>query len=202
MDRKYLEREYDMWTNQYQEELPPLEAIELIGWSQVILQAADEIKAKTTLETGAGSGKFSFMLANKGYEATIMDFNKSILKTLKRNNSKVKKPIKIVEGNILNIPFPDNSFDLVFSEGVNEHFLGADREKAIREMVRVSKNKIIIFVPDAQSEEYIKRNDPLDGEYPFTKAELTDLCELCGIQITGTGRLGDQIFIVGCKIVD
>lgn len=200
MDREYLIREKEMWNNQYQEELQSLEVIKKIAWSQIILETAKEINAKTTLETGAGSGKFSFMLADEGYEATAMDFNKTILEALKRNNEKVSKKIKIVEGNILNIPFPDNSFDLVLAEGINEHLLGCDREKAIKEMVRVSKNKIIIFVPDAQSLEYIKKYpEGLTGEYPFSKRELVDLSKLCGMKNIRLFTIDTQIFVIGNK---
>ena len=195
MNRKYLIREKEMWNNQYQEELPSMEEIKALPWSKIILKEAKKIKAKTTLETGAGSGKFSFMLADEGYEATAMDFNETILEALKRNNEKVDKKIKIVKGNILNMPFPDNSFDLVFSEGVIEHFLGCDREKAIKEMVRVSKKRIIIFVPDAQ----YSKNIP-EGEYPFTKRELIDLCELCGMKPLYFMDNGQQIGVIGKKI--
>ena len=195
MNRKYLIREKEMWNNQYQGELPSMEEIKALPWSKIILKEAKKIKAKTTLETGAGSGKFSFMLADEGYEATAMDFNETILEALKRNNEKVDKKIKIVKGNILNMPFPDNSFDLVFSEGVCEHLLGCDREKAIREVVRVSKKRIIIFVPDAQ----YSKNIP-EGEYPFTKRELIDLCELCDTKPLYLMDNGQQIGIIGKKV--
>lgn len=201
MEREYLKRNKETWDNQYQDDLPPFEEIKTYTWTQLILQNAEEIKAKTTLETGAGSGKFTFTLANEGYDATAMDFNESILNSLKRKNTKVKKPIKIVEGNILNIPFEDNSFDLVFSEGVNEHFLGCDREKAMREIVRVSKKRVVIFVPDAQSKNYLEKHPNIPkGEYPFVTTELIDLGKLCGLKNIFIVGLGDQIGLIGDKL--
>jgi len=52
-----------------------------------------------------------------------------------------------VNGDSLNIPFSDNSFDLVFSVDMLEHIKKADRMKAIEEAIRVTNKTCIITFP-------------------------------------------------------
>jgi SAM-dependent methyltransferase len=51
------------------------------------------------------------------------------------------------KGSALDIPFPDKSFDVVISVDMFEHIPPDSRTKAIREMMRVAKQKVIIAVP-------------------------------------------------------
>lgn len=56
-------------------------------------------------------------------------------------------------GNLFNIPYPDDYFDLVFNEGVIEHYRLNDSPNyidALKEMIRVTKKggKVIVAVPN------------------------------------------------------
>lgn len=55
--------------------------------------------------------------------------------------------LKVDQGNILDLPYPDNSFDFVVCVDVIEHLLLADRPKAIAELARVAKGQAIISCP-------------------------------------------------------
>lgn len=52
---------------------------------------------------------------------------------------------KYIEGNIENIPFPDNHFDTVISTHTLEHVVNV--QKSIAELRRVCKRKLIIVLP-------------------------------------------------------
>lgn len=52
---------------------------------------------------------------------------------------------KFILGDVRNLPFKNNSFDLIWSAGLLEHFSSLDN--IILEMKRVSK-KIIAFIPN------------------------------------------------------
>lgn len=67
---------------------------------------------------------------------------------------------KFVRGDAHHLPFKDNSFDTVVSGDVLEHVV--DPVEFIRELIRTSKNKIIITTPD----EYQWH----ESLYPFVKS--------------------------------
>lgn len=54
--------------------------------------------------------------------------------------------IKIIKGTIYELPYKDNSFDLVLCTEVLEHL--ESPEKALKELVRVSKKYLVISVPN------------------------------------------------------
>ena len=97
------------------------------------------------LNIGIATGKTSEMLAEFGdvisleYDETCADFVRK------------KLNIEVIEGSILELPFEENSFDLVCAFDVIEHV--KDDKKAVLEMNRVckKKGKICITVPAFQS---------------------------------------------------
>lgn len=59
------------------------------------------------------------------------------------------KGLKFIKGNALNMPFKDNTFDLVFSSAVIEHVgCRANQCRLIRECMRISKKYIVITTPN------------------------------------------------------
>lgn len=54
--------------------------------------------------------------------------------------------IKIIQGNIYELPYKDNSFDLVLCTEVLEHL--EEPEKALKELIRISKKYLVISVPN------------------------------------------------------
>lgn len=98
------------------------------------------------LETGAGAGRYSIALAEKGYDITAVEFvphNIEIMKTKVKCNHR----ITIYEGNACNLDFLKNeSFDIVLLLGPMYHlFNDEDKHSAISEALRVVKKKGIVF---------------------------------------------------------
>lgn len=58
-----------------------------------------------------------------------------------------------VKGEATDLPFGDREFDIVLSVDMLEHLPQKDREKAIREMIRVARRKVFIGVPSGQKSE-------------------------------------------------
>jgi len=57
--------------------------------------------------------------------------------------------IKFIQGNALNMPFKDDSFDLVFSSAVIEHVGSRENQRQfLQECIRVSKKFIFITTPN------------------------------------------------------
>jgi len=73
------------------------------------------------LEVGAGSGRDSAALARAGAQAFLLDASPGALELAARN-PEVFRGRSLVQGDALSCPFPDESFDLVFHQGLLEHF--------------------------------------------------------------------------------
>lgn len=102
------------------------------------------------LEAGSGSGVISAQLSRNGANTTLLDYSKNALITSQKyflENNIIGA--KFVEGNILELPFKDNTFDVVWNAGVIEHFLDEGKKTVIKEMFRVTKQggKVIIIFP-------------------------------------------------------
>jgi len=77
---------------------------------------------------------------NEGYDILGVDISNTALAITN------KKGVKTVKADILKgLPFEDNSFDLVYSDGLLEHFI--DPEPVLKELFRVSKRYILTLVP-------------------------------------------------------
>lgn len=79
----------------------------------------EELKGKVILEAGSGAGKFSEIFLKAG--ATLVSFDYSNAVEANWRNNKGKGDFFLFQGNIYEIPFPDNYFDYVFCYGVLQH---------------------------------------------------------------------------------
>ncbi|GAB7140795.1 hypothetical protein RsTz2092_07480 [Deferribacterales bacterium RsTz2092] len=77
-------------------------------------------------------------IAELGFDVTGVDFMLS-------DKLPVHPSIKYLEGSICDIPFPDRAFDYVISTDTLEHIV--DIQRAISELRRVCRHKLIIVVP-------------------------------------------------------
>lgn len=68
-------------------------------------------KDKKVLDAGAGTGRLSVKLFDAGADVTALDISPNMLDILKAKNSK----IETVEGDMEDMPFEDETFDMVFS---------------------------------------------------------------------------------------
>jgi len=87
------------------------------------------------------------MLSNLGKKVTGVDF--FISDSLKSN---IVENASFIECNILQLPFEDNSFDIVLSAHTLEHIVQI--QSAISELRRVAKETLIIIVPKQREYKY------------------------------------------------
>ena len=85
------------------------------------------------LEIGKGSGFFSEYMKKLGYDITTADFDKNL------------QPDIVAD--VRSLPIFDNSFDLVTAFEILEHLPFEDVPKALAELKRVSKKRVIISLP-------------------------------------------------------
>jgi len=107
------------------------------------------IDALTMLDVGCGNGSFVNFLIN----GSPNRFNKVVGIDSSKEAVKYVKTEKI-DGAIDDLPFKDESFDLVTCLEVLEHLPQKDFKKGISELQRVSKKYIIVTVPNMDNLEH------------------------------------------------
>lgn len=149
------------------------------------------------LEVGAGSGRLSCWLAERGYETVCMDFSPNALKTAQLNYRSAAVTGGFLAGDGFALPVRDASLDVVLSTGLLEHF--PDPAPIVREMVRVLKPGGLFYsdiVPKKCSlfrsldwvgnfkRALISPRDGRDGyfERAFTSAEIRQLLGDVGLR--------------------
>ncbi len=95
------------------------------------------------LEVGCGSAFVSLYFAKRGYAATCVDRNPSILKQAEANFDREGTGGSFICCDAEKLPFASGEFDIVTSFGLLEHF--EDPAPAIREMVRVIRRNGLFF---------------------------------------------------------
>ena len=99
-------------------------------------------KGSTALDIGCGFGRITLFLNESGYDVTAIDSFQKMVDGMKIRG------IKAMKMDAKNLKFKDNSFDLVFSDGLLEHFSSEeDIKKIISEQLRVSRKYVLNFIP-------------------------------------------------------
>ena len=92
------------------------------------------------LEAGSGNGRYVFAFAKAGAIGVGIDFSRQLIqRMLAEAEQRGLANVTGVEGDILNLPFGDASFDLYTSFGVYEHFIRPQHAMLFREAWRVLK---------------------------------------------------------------
>lgn len=104
------------------------------------------VKGRQILEVGAGSGVDSLYLAELGAQVTILDYSSSALETVRRQvrGRDIESRLQMVRADAASLPFPGSTFDLVFHQGLLEHF--REPEPILAEQVRVLRQGAILAV--------------------------------------------------------
>lgn len=103
---------------------------------QTYNKSLDNIIGKKVLDMGCGSGRFTFGLAKIGAKEVI-GIDKDIT-TAEKNQEKAKLPnLKFIKGDVLKLPFEDETFDFVWCKGILHHRGNID--KGLDELSRVLK---------------------------------------------------------------
>lgn len=101
------------------------------------------------LDLGCGSGRFSIGAAQMGFNVTGVDITPQSVEAAKQRAKQLNLVnVSFLSEDMINLPFKDRSFDYVFCPrfSINAVATFSQRKKAIEEMLRVVKDKGIVFV--------------------------------------------------------
>ena len=96
---------------------------------------------RSVLDVGARDGHVSRMLLERFESVTALDLEKPAISD---------ERITCVQGNITNLEFPSDTFDVVLCAEVLEHILPDQLPRACQELMRVAKSWLVIGVPYKQ----------------------------------------------------
>ncbi len=99
-----------------------------------------ELEFNTVLDAGCSVGTGVACLCKNGKQATGIDVAPKAISIAK------SKGRNCVEGSICDMPFGDNSFELVFSSDCLEHMREEDVHQALSEIIRVSSKYITLQI--------------------------------------------------------
>jgi len=97
----------------------------------------DKKNNKKVLEVGCGRGSLSAYFSDAGYDVTLLDMSSRAIELARKAFYKNKLEANFVVNDCLNMKFEKNTFDIIFSIGLLEHFENID--EVIKEQVRVLK---------------------------------------------------------------
>lgn len=159
-------------------------------------------KGSRILDVATGTGKQAYVFAKKGYDVTGIDLSEDMLKVAIGQNKYENVKFEIADATRL--PFEDNSFDVSCVSFALHDMILSIREKALRELVRVTKAEGTIIIVDYGLPEngfvrffaynIIRLYEPYYTE--FIKSDLEGLLRKSGIKIEnelsvllGAGRI-------------
>jgi len=101
------------------------------------------------LEVGAGSGRDTLGLIAAGAVGVVLDYSPAALELIRRQARARGLPVHLVRADALAMPFRDDAFEVVFHQGLLEHF--RDPLALLRENARVTRRsgRVVVDVPQA-----------------------------------------------------
>ena len=106
--------------------------------------AETDVAGKRVLEVGAGSGRDSVTLAEAGATAILLDYSMASLEVARGVAARTGQRVNLVRADALRMPFRDAAIDVVFHQGLLEHF--RDPLPLLRENVRVLHEGGVLLV--------------------------------------------------------
>jgi len=142
-------------------------------WSRQTKSLPKILKNKIVLETGVGNGKTLIaILKQKPKSVTAIDFSSEAISICKKSFQ--DKSLELVQADITNLPFQDNSFDIIICYYIFNNLNKSKRKKASKELNRVLKTKGKIIFEDFADGDFRKMSDKLKFHH-FTEAEINSI---------------------------
>jgi len=116
---------------------------------QYLRRLVQRFNTRLVLEAYCGTGRAdSLALVDMGCKVVLMDKSKQNLKTVKSLNGKIHSSsnVRFLHGDLQTLPLNSSTFDLVWNSDVITHF--ENPFECIREMARVTKRLVLVFVPN------------------------------------------------------
>ncbi len=135
-----------LWTKREIDEVYPTSEVLLENLLQIV-----DVKGLRILEVGAGSGRDSIRLAKKGAIVYVLDYIMESLDVVKTLAEREHVAVHCILGDALALPILPDTFDLVFHQGLLEHFRSPLEMKLLQENHRILKSTGMALVDVPQT---------------------------------------------------
>ena len=127
------------------------------------------------LEIGAGTGRYSHALAQKGYRVDAVELVEHNIEIFKKNTME-GEAVTITQGNAMDLSaFESDTYDITLLLGPMYHlFTYEDKRRALSEAIRVTKKGGIVFVAYCMGDASVL-------SYGFMRGEIFNIIEKCMI---------------------
>jgi ubiquinone/menaquinone biosynthesis C-methylase UbiE len=122
-------------------------ADEKTPWYDLVQQYLVPVEGQRVLEVSCGRGGFSCLLAARGAVMFGADFSEAALKIARNRTAAGDRNgngVRLVQADAHNLPYADESFDIIISCETIEHLL--DPLAALKEMARVCRDDGLIYL--------------------------------------------------------
>ena len=166
-------------------------------------------RAVRSLEVGCGTAIDSCLLAMEypSVAAYACDLSEKAVHLAGTNSASLGSPLRALAGDLTALPFTDGAFDLVFSQGVLEHF--RDPAPAMREQVRVLRpgGALVVDVPQKFNVYTLRKHQAMrEGMWPwgweteYSAGELKRWAPRYGLEAAGAvgyqhGKILDRLVV-------
>ena len=119
--------------------------------SHLELLGLADVSGKKILDAGCGPGTYGIMMAAQGNEVKGVEISPGSVEVANRRAEEKGVDFTAQQGDLENLPFEDNTFDICYCGWVLHHF--PDVNQAVSELVRVLKpgGKIALAEPNESS---------------------------------------------------
>jgi SAM-dependent methyltransferase len=140
------------------------------------------------LEIGSGNGYLSVYLEENFNDVLVSDLSEEMLK-----HNPCKRKLK---ASATDLPLDDDSFDIVTCSHLLHHLSDEDKVKAINEMKRVARTKVVVYEP--------YRNNPLNFLFGLVVQEERESLKFSKSYLktlfTNSGLTIESIRVEGCTL--
>lgn len=107
----------------------------------------------SVLDIGCGTGQTAaFLVERFNCQVTAIDNHPIMVEKAKRRFKKMEAPVKVMEGDVQNLDFVDNSFDLIIAESV---IVFTDISRSLKELSRVLKSDGHLIMIEMTAEQHL-----------------------------------------------
>jgi len=205
-EKKWTFDEY-AWLENYDERMRNTKRLRYDETLSEVARITSVKKGDLVLDIGTGTGNLAVKFLEKGCQVVGLDPSAKMLKIAERKVVEwgERFQIQLCENPFLDIPFPDQTFDVAASTYTIHHITDDTKRLSIKEMKRVLKPNGRIIIGDVMFKDAADKARAL-AEYPDLEDEYQPMLDAFPIMFENEGftvvikQMADTVWIVCAKL--